>query len=100
MPVCRNGTWCHSLFARRLVSLAMVKDSLSRRTFGADDDDDDMASFPYNFRYAVLQCYTAIISRSRRQHHLLAALVSFRAAELIIATANHSVDGSPHLDLS
>jgi hypothetical protein len=31
----------------------MEKDSLSRRTVGADDDDD-MASFPYNFRYAII----------------------------------------------
>ena len=39
-----------------------------------------------------------VISWSRRQ--LLAALVSFQAGELIIATAaNHSVDCSPHLDL-
>ena len=32
----------------------MEKDSLPRRTVGADDDDDDMASFPYNFRHVVI----------------------------------------------
>jgi hypothetical protein len=32
----------------------MEKDSLPRRTVGADDDDDDMASFPYNFRYPII----------------------------------------------
>jgi hypothetical protein len=67
----------------------MVKDSLSRRTFGADDDDDVMASFPYNFRYAVItnqntHMQHVVISMLHRHHIAIAAAASpFGSARVI-----------------